>query len=85
MDTLISPNGVYSARLQDDGNFVVYKNGTQPIFYTGGDTTCTPVVYDSSRANDAAYNAQWQSLINEGWFGKANDGMEALYPPYCPR
>ena len=44
------------------------------------DGVCTPFVLDHHVSDRQALG-----MIEDGWFGRSDDGIEALYPPGCPK
>ena len=44
-------------------------------------TDCDPVVWSDSAS--PGWEAGWEQLKLSGWHSRADDGMEAIYPPGC--
>jgi hypothetical protein len=44
-------------------------------------TDCDPVVWIENAGPE--WEAGWDQLRGQGWRGRAEDGMEAIYPPGC--
>jgi hypothetical protein len=45
------------------------------------DPDCAPIVWQSNAGPE--WEAGWDQLRGQGWRGRADDGMEAIYPPGC--
>lgn len=77
--TLVTGLAVYGAHKEDQAEALTttpYVEESAPKPYHDEDTLVIP--------DGSIEPGLWDYLLEHGWKGRPDDGMEALYPPYLP-